>query len=318
MILLRPVRTNAFALASASGRDCLGMPIFMAAGNNTDSAQWSDPSKMAVQYPARLSTVTAVGATNYLNGRASYSMYGSALDIVAPSGATRDGWATGTNRGVVTTDRQGSPGYSFGTHDLNYTGFSGTSAATPLVAGAAALLLSYDPGMAGTNVAKALTDHADTSLISGYDAAHYGAGLLDVNAAFSGLTPDTAAPSPSAPAVSSVPVDPNDATKGTRRRVTFTFSDGGIPERTVWEYDDIVVKRFAQGAGTNSAQLQSWTDNQFRTGGFTLTGWGLHVRPDQRVQWLGLYGYGYGYGDDGGTGYGTDADVPLAVPHAPS
>jgi subtilisin family serine protease len=89
-----------------------------------------------INFPASYIHSMAVGASNNLETQSSYSQYGDGLDFMAPS--------SGGTLEITTTDRSGLDGYSAS----NYTTtFSGTSAATPLAAGIAALMLSKDPDL---------------------------------------------------------------------------------------------------------------------------------------------------------------------------
>jgi subtilisin family serine protease len=106
----------------------------------------------AVAFPANMSEVIAVGASDKYDVAWDYSNYGDSLDVVAPSGDLRYG--TYDFRGDVWTIDQmwfegWNPNYS-GWDDAegnaNYTGkFGGTSAACPQVAGIAAMILSRRP-----------------------------------------------------------------------------------------------------------------------------------------------------------------------------
>lgn len=133
--------TNAVNRATTYGRNGYGCPIFAASGNNGNSS---------VNYPAYLPNVVAVGATENTDHRASFSQYGSGLDVVAPG------------VGVYTTDLQGVDGYndSSGTTG-DYTSFGGTSAATPNTAGVAALILSVNPQLSSQQVYDFIESNVD-------------------------------------------------------------------------------------------------------------------------------------------------------------
>jgi subtilisin family serine protease len=250
--------TDAFALASSSGRGGLGMPIFMASGNEAASGT------TVVQYPAKLSTVIAVGASTGTDARAPYSEYGPELDIVAPSSSTTNTADLSTLHGVWTTDRADTAGFNpkASKDGGDYLGFfNGTSAATPLAAGVAALLLSYNPNLTGTNVRDQILNNAYTNISGVTFTSHfnpeYGYGRLDASAAFNGVTHHTTAPS-----VSNVTLSNDDGgltTKNTSPVLTFTFS-----ERPVWSPGDITVtgpgsvavNNFTvKGMGTTSIEL---------------------------------------------------------------
>ncbi|MBI4325065.1 MAG: VCBS repeat-containing protein [Chloroflexi bacterium] len=138
-----------------------------------------------VSYPASHPDVIAVGACTDFGFRADYSQYtgtgGKRIDIVAPSG--------GGTRGIFTTDRIGTDGYNNALSPAGdfYDSFSGTSAASPLVAGIGALVLSANNELRGAEVRQILHETADQIDLVSYDAQgwnpEYGYGRVNAYAA---------------------------------------------------------------------------------------------------------------------------------------
>ncbi|SCF30686.1 Peptidase inhibitor I9 [Micromonospora viridifaciens] len=114
-----------------------GVTYAIAAGNS---------SANACNYsPARVASAITVGATTSTDARASYSNYGSCLDIFAPGSSITSDWSTG---------------------DTATNTISGTSMATPHVAGAAALVLGTYPSYTPSQVASYLTTNATASKVT--------------------------------------------------------------------------------------------------------------------------------------------------------
>jgi subtilisin family serine protease len=130
-----------------------------------------------VAYPAAYPESIAVGASSNFDCRAHYSQFGPEIAWVAPSSAGP------LNLGIETTDRTGSSGYDA----TNYTStFGGTSSATPLSSGIAALLLSRNPSLTRAQVKTAMQNTADKvgpqAYVSGRND-RYGFGRLNASAA---------------------------------------------------------------------------------------------------------------------------------------
>ncbi|MCC2972741.1 S8 family peptidase [Massilia sp. IC2-476] len=152
-----------------NGARSRGSVVVVAAGN--DNMNVSNAS------PANCSGVIAVAATGKTGGRASYSNYGTLVDVAAPGG---DG-----SYSVISTLNSGSstPGSD------NYAGYQGTSMATPHVAGVAALMFAAKSTLTPDQVESMLksTARAFPATCSGC-----GTGIVDataaVNAAIGGTT----------------------------------------------------------------------------------------------------------------------------------
>ena len=88
--------------------------------------------------------VIAVGASSNIDAPSFFTQSGSGLDFLAPGGSQHFGNTTTPAR-IFTSDRTGADGYVAG----DIVQVSGTSFASPLTAGAAALLLSRDSNLPG-------------------------------------------------------------------------------------------------------------------------------------------------------------------------
>lgn len=119
--------------AATAGRGGRGALIVFAVTNDAVD-DCTDERADVVSLP----NVLAVGASNHRD-RVGGSGFGDCLDLVAPSKP-----ADRTTVGVPTTDRTGLDGYTAGDY---YLDFGGTSAAAPLVAGIAGLLLALEPDL---------------------------------------------------------------------------------------------------------------------------------------------------------------------------
>jgi subtilisin family serine protease len=166
--------------AADNGRGGKGCVILWAAGNGNES---SDLDGYA-SHPK----VICVAATLRNDTRSPYSDFGNGVDICAPGGSGAGD--------MVTIDRMGSAGY---VNNSNYTaGFNGTSAATPVAAGVAALILSAEPDLTRLQVRQRLIDTADfidtANVIYDSNGHHNWYGFGRVNAFAALAEGDTSAP----------------------------------------------------------------------------------------------------------------------------
>jgi subtilisin family serine protease len=114
-----------------------GVTYVVAAGNNNANAcNFS---------PARAASAITVGATGSNDARASFSNFGSCVDIFAPGVGVLSAWRTSNNA----------------TRTLN-----GTSMASPHVAGAAALVLQANPGFSPADVTNFLISNSTTGVVT--------------------------------------------------------------------------------------------------------------------------------------------------------
>ncbi|GHF88549.1 subtilisin family serine protease [Amycolatopsis bartoniae] len=114
-----------------------GVTFAVAAGNESADASTSSP--------ARLPAAITVAASDKTDKQASFSNYGSGVDLYAPGVSITSSWGTG---------------------DTATNTISGTSMATPHVTGAAALYLATHPDATPAQVSDALTSAATTGKIS--------------------------------------------------------------------------------------------------------------------------------------------------------
>ncbi|MDB6140416.1 MAG: hypothetical protein JWO94_3488, partial [Verrucomicrobiaceae bacterium] len=120
-----------------------------------------DTVDAAVAYPASNPQTIAVGAATDCDLRSDYSEYLGHLDFLAPSNG---GW-----NDIATLDPTGDVGWTPQDYKLN---FGGTSAATPLAAGIAALMLSRDPALTAGEIRSIM--HATCDKIGGVTYAEDG------------------------------------------------------------------------------------------------------------------------------------------------
>jgi aqualysin 1 len=114
-----------------------GVVQVVAAGNsNANACNYS---------PAREPLALTVGATTSSDSRASYSNFGPCLDLFAPGSSITSAWISNNQSAAI---------------------LSGTSMASPHVAGVAALILEQDPAATPAEVAQILLDASAIGVLS--------------------------------------------------------------------------------------------------------------------------------------------------------
>ncbi|MBF6022535.1 S8 family peptidase [Lysobacter niastensis] len=154
-----------------------GTTVVVAAGNDND-----DASGYA---PASCNNTITVGATRVTGGRASYSNYGSHVDLSAPGGGGGvdgyDGYVWQALNDSLTAPELGAQVYG---------GMSGTSMASPHVAGTVALVQSIAPApLTPAQVEALLKGTARAFPVAIPSATPMGSGILNAKAALNEVVP---------------------------------------------------------------------------------------------------------------------------------
>jgi hypothetical protein len=134
--------SNAIAYASDHGA------VIVAAAGNDQAAQLS--------WPAADARVVSVGSVDGAGQQDIFSNSGPQLSLTAPGYDVQAAWLDGQR-----------------------VYFTGTSASTPVVAGAIAAMMSQNPGMSGTEAYQALQTYSNDGGPAGADPA-YGAGTVNL------------------------------------------------------------------------------------------------------------------------------------------
>jgi subtilisin family serine protease len=223
-----------------------GVTFAVAAGNNSaDACSFS---------PSSTSAAITVAASDNSDIQASYSNYGSCVDVYAPGTNVYSTWNTDDN--------------AMGTA-------SGTSMATPHVAGAAALYLQAHPSASPAEVSAAIVSSATTGAIAGLGAGSPNR-LLHVNGSGGTIIlPPPTEPPPTQPPPTEPPPPPPPTNSAPTASFSVSCQKGNCSFNGSNSSDDKAVTSYAWtfGDGTSSVTATSAmaSHSYTRKGNYSVT-----------------------------------------------
>lgn len=202
-----------------------GVVVTIAAGNADASGRYNACDIAPAHVPGALT----VGAVAINDAFTSYSNYGPCVDVLAPGGTSTTGLESAWIGGVAA-------------YDID----AGTSMASPLVAGYAALLAQQQPGLCADDISDAIVARATTGVVTALDAQ----------------TPNRLLYVDTNPIATGLPGEPSNvvvSTSANSLKISWQSPcNGGSPitsTRVALVRNGRVVKRITVGAGATSAQF---------------------------------------------------------------
>jgi subtilisin family serine protease len=208
-----------------------GVSYAVAAGNENQNA--------CNVSPARAASANTVGATTSSDARSSFSNFGTCVDIFAPGSSITSAWYTS----------------STATNTI-----SGTSMASPHVAGAIALYLQTNPTASGATVTQALVNNSTPNKVT---SAGTGSPNRLLYSLFGGAPPPP--PGDTTPPTTSITSPGNGATVSGTVTVSANASDNVGVTRV-----ELFVDGSLHSTDTSSPYSFSWNTTSVSNGGHSL------------------------------------------------
>ncbi len=238
-----------------------GVTFVASAGNNGDGGE--DPGNTnAVVYPAGYPNVISVAATNEDKKLATFSEYGTWVDIAAPGGYMNGGETYGMSElsttychNLVTAYVLSSQNPITGTSNY-YDVMQGTSMSCPITASLCALMLSRNSTLTPAQILSCLQSTSQT-LASGSHTIATGKGIIDAQAALNCVAPTTGVTAFFTPSVTS-------GVAPLTVQFTNTSTGNPTPNSYIWAWGDGT-------SNTTVTTTATQTHNFTAAGNYTVT-----------------------------------------------
>ena len=247
-----------------------GVSYAVAAGNGNQAGIAQDACNYS---PARVTQAMTIGATTSSDARSSFSNYGSCVDWFAPGSSITSAWYTSDADGAI---------------------LSGTSMASPHVAGAAALYLQGTPGASPQQVRDALYAASTKDIVKSSKTANNHLLYTGTTATVSNAAP-SAGFTHSCTGLTCTFTDTSTDTDGTIASRSWNFGDNTSstatnPSHTYGAGGTYTVRlTVTDDDGATNSTSQNVTVTAPSTGGFTLSANGYKVKGAQHADltWSG-------------------------------